>query len=519
MNIKVYDTTLRDGTQMEGVSLTVLDKVAITEQLDWLGVHYVEGGFPVSNPKDEEYFRRAKELKLKNAKVVAFGMTRRAKNTAADDPTLTAMVESGAPVLAVVGKAWDFHVKEVLRVSFDENVAMIADSIRFLKDAGREVVFDAEHFFDGYKANSEYALRVLEAATKAGADWLALCDTNGGSLPEWIEEAISGVRKRLDTPLGIHCHNDSGLAVAGSLAAVKAGATMVQGTVNGFGERCGNADLTAIIPNLMLKMGHKAIPEENLKRLTEVSRFVWEEANFAVPVNQPYVGQSAFAHKGGMHVHAVSRDTRTYEHIRPELVGNERHILISELSGASNVAHKLQEMGLGSDKDLTRNILLKVQDLEHEGYQFEAAEGSFALLVRKVAGTYKKFFDLIGFRVMVTRNHIGEPSTEATVKLSVGDIIRHTAAEGDGPVNAFDGALRKALEDIYPALKTVQLVDYKVRVVNPRAATAAKVRVIIQSQDNTHRWGTIGVSENIIEASYEALADSIEYKLMMDEEK
>jgi 2-isopropylmalate synthase len=517
--VKLYDTTLRDGTQMEGISLTVLDKLAITEKLDWLGVHYIEGGFPVSNPKDEEYFKRVREMKLKNAKIVAFGMTRRAKKAAEEDTTLTAMVESGAPAVAVVGKSWDFHVNEVLRVPLEENLAMIADSVRFLKKAGLEVIFDAEHFFDGYKKNREYALATLCAAAEAGADWLVPCDTNGGSLPEEISTAIKDARSRCKTQIGIHCHNDGGLAVANTIAAVAAGATMVQGTVNGIGERCGNADLTSIVPNLALKMGLECLPPEGLEKLTEVSRYVWEVANLAIPNNQPFVGPSAFSHKGGMHVHAVSRDTRTYEHITPEAVGNERHILISELSGASNVAHKLAEMGLGVDKELTHRILNRVQDLENEGYHFEAADGSFALLVRKVAGTYRSFFDLEGFRVMVTRDRDDNPVCEATVKLSVGDVKRHTAAEGDGPVNAFDGALRKALEDIYPSLKDVQLVDYKVRVVNPRAATAAKVRVIIESKDENDHWGTIGVSENIIEASYEALADSIEYKLMKDEEK
>ena len=516
--IRIYDTTLRDGTQMEGVTLTVLDKLAITERLDWLGVHYIEGGFPVSNPKDEEYFRRVGDLQLKNAKIVAFGMTRRAKNRAEEDATLVAMLASSAPVLTVVGKSWDFHVTDVLRVSLDENLGMIEDSIRFLKAAGREVIFDAEHFFDGYRADPGYALATLEAAAKGGADWLVPCDTNGGSLPEAVAEVVRTVRSRFTTPAGIHCHNDGGLGVANTLAAVAAGATMVQGTTNGIGERCGNADLTSIIPNLSLKMGLECLSSADLPKLTEVSRYVWEVVNMAIPNNQPFVGPSAFSHKGGMHVHAVSRDTRTYEHITPEAVGNERHILISELSGASNVATKLHEMGFGVDRDLTKKILNRVQDLEHEGYHFEAADGSFALLVRKMAGTYRKFFNLEAFRVMITRDRDGRPVCEATVKLSVGEQVRHTAAEGDGPVNAFDGALRKALEDIYPALKKVQLVDYKVRVVNPRAATAAKVRVIIESKDDARHWGTIGVSENIIEASYEALADSIEYKLMMDEE-
>jgi 2-isopropylmalate synthase len=516
--IRIYDTTLRDGTQMEGVSLTVLDKLAITEKLDWLGAHYVEGGFPVSNPKDEEYFQRVREMKLANAKIVAFGMTRRAKNAAHEDQTLLALLRSQAPAVAIVGKSWDFHATEVLRVTLDENLAMIADSAKFLKSEGREVLFDSEHFFDGYKHNRDYALRTLEAAAKAGSDWLVLCDTNGGSLPHEIAAMVADVKKHFDTPIGIHCHNDSALAVANSLAAVSAGATMVQGTINGIGERCGNADLTSVIANLSLKMGLDCLSPEGLQKLTEISRYVWEVINFLNPNNQPFVGPSAFAHKGGMHVHAIERDTRTYEHIPPEKVGNERHVLISELSGASNIQSKLKEFRFGLDKEITRKILNKVQDLENEGYQFEAADGSFVLLVKKVAGTYKSFFDLEGFRVMITRDRDGKPVCEATVKLSVGSEHRLTAAEGDGPVDAFNGALRKALADIYPSLQEVQLIDYKVRVVNPKAATAAKVRVIIESKDHADHWGTIGVSENIIEASYLALADSIEYKLMKDEE-
>jgi len=518
VDVKLYDTTLRDGAQMEGVSLSLGDKLAITEQLDLLGVHYIEGGFPASNPKDEEYFREVGKLDLKTSRIVAFGMTRRAKNRAEEDPTLKAMLESGAPVCAVVGKSWDFHVTDVLRVSLDENLAMIEESIRFLKDAGREVIFDAEHFFDGYKANPEYALKTLEAAAAGGADWLVPCDTNGGCLPDEVAAITAEAVSRFGTPVGIHCHNDGGLAVASSLAAVKAGATMVQGTVNGFGERCGNADLVAILPNLVLKMGCGAIPRENLRRLTEVSRFVWDLANFTIPTNQPFVGPGAFAHKGGMHGHAVARDTRTYEHIEPEDVGNERRILISELSGSANVQKKLQQLHLTVDKELVRKIVQGVQEMENEGYQFESADGSFALLVRRLSGTAVTFFELEGFRVVITRNRDGVPVTEATVKIKVAGEVRHTVAEGDGPVNAFDGALRKALEDVYPSLREVHLVDYKVRVVNPRAATAAKVRVIIESQDHTDRWGTVGVSENIIEASYEALADSIIYKLTKEQE-
>jgi len=518
VDVKVYDTTLRDGTQMEGVSLSVADKLAITEHLDQLGVHYIEGGFPVSNPKDEEYFREVRNLDLKNAVIVAFGMTRRAKNSAEGDATLNAMLASEAPACAVVGKSWDFHVTDVLRVSLDENLAMIEESVRFLKEAGREVIFDAEHFFDGYKANPEYAMKTLEAAAAGGADWLVPCDTNGGALPDEVAEITAEVKSRFSAPVGIHCHNDGNLAVASTLAGVKAGAAMVQGTLNGFGERCGNADLTAILPNLVLKMGCNAVARGDLKRLTEVSRFVWDLANFTIPTNQPFVGPAAFAHKGGMHGHAVARDTRTYEHIEPEDVGNERRILISELAGAASVQKKLQQLHLTVDKDLIRKILATVQQMENEGYQFESADGSFALLVRRLSGTARTFFELEGFRVLITRDHDGLPVTEAAVKITVDDEVRHTVAEGDGPVNAFDGALRKALEDIYPVLKEVHLVDYKVRVVNPRAATAARVRVIIESQDHSERWGTVGVSENIIEASYQALADGIIYKLMKEQE-
>jgi 2-isopropylmalate synthase len=516
--IKLYDTTLRDGTQMQGVSLSAADKLAITIELDRLGVHYVEGGFPVSNPKDEEYFREVRKLDLKNVRVAAFGMTRRAKNAAEEDPTLAAMLASEAPVCAVVGKSWDFHVTDVLRVTLDENLAMIEDSVRFLKAAGREVAYDAEHYFDGCNANPEYALKTLEAAANGGADWLVLCDTNGGVLPEEISAAVAEAVSRFNVPVGIHCHNDGNLAVASSLAAVKAGATMVQGTMNGFGERCGNADLTAILPNLVLKMGFDVVPVENLKRLTEASRFVWDSANFAIPSNQPFVGPAAFAHKGGMHGHAVARDARTYEHITPESVGNERHILISELSGAANVQKKLQQLNLTVDKEITRRILKEVQNLENDGYQFESADGSFALLVRRLAGMCETFFELEGYRVMITQDSSGQPVTEATVKIKIGDEVRHTVAEGDGPVNAFDEALRKSLEDTYPCLRDVHLVDFKVRVVNPREATAARVCVVIESQDHNERWGTVGVSENIIEASYEALADGIIYKLVKDKE-
>jgi len=521
-SIQIYDTTLRDGTQGEGVSLSVQDKLQITQRLDEIGVDYIEGGFPASNPKDAEYFQRVQELPLKHAKVCAFGMTRRRGVKAQDDPGMQALVGSGAPVCTVVGKTWDFHVTEVLRVSLDENLAMIGDSVAFLKSAGREVIYDAEHFFDGWQANPDYAKQTIRAAAAAGAQLVCLCDTNGGTLPERIAELTKLAREAVadyNVPVGIHCHNDCDLAVANSLAAVDAGAVHVQGTINGVGERCGNVDLISLIANLAFKKGYQVLGGTKLDHLTELSRFVYETANLNLRPSQPFVGQSAFAHKGGMHVHAINRATSTYEHMDPVLVGNTRRILVSELSGRSNIAAMTIKHNLQDDRGVMDRILKEVVDLESRGYQFEAAEASFDLLVRRCAGTFKPHFERLKYHVGVAAETQDEPETEATVKIRVGDSVRFEVGEGDGPVNALDAALRKALNGTFPNLRSMRLVDYKVRVVNFEAGTAARIRVIIESADEHDLWGTVGVSENIIEASWIALVDAIEYKLYKDEAK
>ena len=519
--IQIYDTTLRDGTQGEGVSLSLEDKLQIARRLDEIGVDYIEGGYPLSNEKDEQFFQQVQELGLKHAKVCAFGMTRRRGVEAAEDPGMLALRDSGAPVCTVVGKTWDFHVTEVLRVSLEENLQMIADSVRFLVDEGREVIYDAEHFFDGWKANPEYGRQTIRAAAAAGATLVALCDTNGGSLPEEIAEltkAAVEVVSEFEVSVGIHCHNDSELAIANSLAGVDAGAIQVQGTINGIGERCGNADLISVIANLAFKKtGYQVLGGANLEHLTELSRFVYETANMNLRNGQPFVGRSAFAHKGGMHAHAVAKAASTYEHLDPALVGNERRILISELSGRSNVKALWSEYNLPDDDQLMREILAEVVRLENEGYQFEAAKASFALLVQRCAGTYESHFDRIKYHVEVSVQGDGTVTNEATVKVAVGDQIRHEVAEGDGPVNALDAAIRKALSDTYPELQKMHLVDYKVRVVNSDAGTAARIRVFIDCKDDHDVWGTVGVSENIIEASWMAVVDAFEYKLGKDE--
>ncbi|MBI3467286.1 MAG: citramalate synthase [Planctomycetes bacterium] len=515
--IWMYDTTLRDGSQGEGVSFSLEDKLLITRKLDELGIDYVEGGYPLSNPKDAEYFRQVRELPLQHARVVAFGMTRRRGFRPESDSGMQALVTSEAPVLAIVGKSWDLHVREVLQVSLEENLAMIADSVVFAKAAGREVVYDAEHFFDGFRANPDYALQTIRAAEEAGADWIVLCDTNGGSLPETVAQIVTAAREAVAVALGIHCHNDGDLAVANTLAAVDRGATQVHGTINGVGERCGNVDLISVIANLALKkQGYEVAAARHLRLLTPISRFVYETANMNFRNNQPFVGTSAFAHKGGMHVHAVARNAAAYEHIDPALVGNQRRILISELSGRSNIVAKTVRHRVQGDQALMRRILERVQDLENEGYQFEAAEASFDILVKKLAGSYRPFFERLGYRVNVETDGQAQTVNEATVKLRIGDRLEHTVSEGDGPVNALDAALRKALEPSYPRLREMQLVDYRVRVINSRSGTAARVRVVIESCDQTDVWGTVAVSENIIEASWLALADSFEYKLFKD---
>ncbi|WP_459558500.1 (R)-citramalate synthase [Lacunimicrobium album] len=516
--IQIYDTTLRDGSQGEGVNFSLQDKLLITQMLDELGFDFVEGGYPLSNEKDAEYFQRVQDLDLKHALVCAFGMTRRRGITADKDIGMCALRDSKAPVVTFVGKTWDWHVHEVLGVDEQENLAMIRDSAAFLKAEGRKVLYDAEHFFDGYGHNPDFALRTLQAAQDGGAEMIILCDTNGGTMPEVIAERVQAARQALTIPVGIHCHNDCELAVANSLAAVEAGAVQVQGTVNGIGERCGNVDLISVIANLALKKkGFSCLKDGSLARLTELSRYVYELANMNFRNGQAFVGSSAFAHKGGMHVHAVNKLAASYEHINPETVGNERRILVSELSGRSNIVAKTTKYKLNDDNDLMARILAKVQELENVGYQFEAAEASFDLLIKKVAGQYQPRFERLHYRVNVEAVPGHEPSTEATIKLKIGDEIQHVVGEGDGPVNALDVALRKALMAAYPNLKSMQLLDYKVRVINSSQGTAARVRVVIESKDNKHVWSTIGVSENVIEASWLALVDSVEYKLYKDE--
>jgi 2-isopropylmalate synthase len=512
--ILIYDTTLRDGSQGEGVNFSLQDKLLITARLDQLGIDYVEGGYPLSNPKDAAYFREVRDLDLKHAKVTAFGMTRRRDIAPEDDTGMQALVAAKTPAITIVGKSWDLHVREILGVSLEENLRMISDSVGFCRAHAPEVVYDAEHFFDGFKRNPEYVLQTLQAAANAGANWIVLCDTNGGSLPEEVAEAVSIVSREINVPIGIHTHNDGELAVANTLAAVRNGATQVQGTINGLGERCGNVDLCSVIGNLGLKLpGYEVLLPGKLANLTEISRYVYETANMNFRSGQPFVGSSAFAHKGGMHVHGVRKIASSYEHIVPESVGNERRVLVSELSGKSNIAEKLAEYGLGQDSSLMTKVLDRVQDLENEGYQFEAAEASFVQLVERLAGRHRPKFEQLGYHVSVAGRLGEEPTTEATVKLRVVDVVEHTVSEGDGPVNALDGALRKALERHFPPLREMHLVDYKVRVINARAGTAARVRVVIESMDADEVWGTVGVSENVIEASWLALVDSFEYKL------
>ncbi|GAB4371772.1 MAG: citramalate synthase [Deltaproteobacteria bacterium] len=513
--IYLYDTTLRDGTQSEEVSLSVMDKVVITEKLDEFGIQFIEGGYPGSNPKDKEFFERAKRLRLKQAKLCAFGMTRRVGRKVEEDANMKALLSAETPVITVVGKTWDFHVTEALRTTLDENLKAIRETVEFLKKRAGQVFFDAEHFFDGYKRNPEYALKALAAAADGGADVLVLCDTNGGTLPSEIGRIIRKVRKSTRLPLGIHTHNDSEMAVANSLVAVEHGVTQVQGTINGYGERCGNANLCSILPSLQLKMGYRVIPPEKMKRLVELSRYVAEIANLKPWLHQPFVGDAAFAHKGGMHVSAIRRHPGTYEHIDPGTVGNRRRVLISDLSGRSNILSKFQEKGIRfrPGDPAAEEILEQIKNLEHRGYQFEGAEASFEILVRRAMGTHKPFFELKGFRVIDEKRSEGEaPIAEATIMVEVDGKVEHTAALGNGPVNAMDNALRKALETFYPELSEVELIDYKVRVLSA-GGTGSSVRVLIRSGDREQQWGTVGVSHNIIEASWQALVDSIRYKL------
>lgn len=520
--VYIFDTVLRDGEQGENVSFALTDKIAIAQKFDEFGIDYIEGGWPGSNPKAVAFFREMKKVKLNHARLVAFGSTRRRNTTAASDNNIRALIEAETPAVAIFGKAWDLHVKEALKVSLDENLEMVRDSVAFLKENGKEVIFDAEHFFDGYKDNADYAMQVLDKAVQAGADVLSLCDTNGGSLPHEIEEMVKKVCNTFPGVIvGIHAHNDSGLGVANSLMAVKAGARHVQGTINGLGERTGNADLCAIIPSLNLKMGFRAVESDKLPLLTPLSHFLYEHCNMVPNSGQPYVGSSAFAHKGGIHVSAVQKNPRTYEHIDPEKIGNERRILISELAGRSNFIAKASTFKvaeLRSDEEV-KKVLSQVKDLENRGYHFEVAEASLEILVKKVLGDHQDFFSLDGFRVYITKQVGQETRTEASVKLSVNKVFEHTAGEGNGPVDALNVALRKAVEKFYPSLKDVKLIDYKVRVLNNYEGTGAAVRVLIASTDGEHQWTTMGVSPNIIEASYRALVDSIEYKLFLEEKK
>lgn len=526
--IELYDTTLRDGAQGEGVNFSLDDKVLIARRLDDMGFDFIEGGYPLSNPKDAEFFQRIAAEPLKNSRVCAFGMTRRKGIKAADDPGMKSLMQSESPIITIVGKTSDFHVAEVLRVSEEENLAMIAETVAYFIGQGREVIYDAEHFFDGWKSNPAYAAKTIQAAADAGAMRIVMCDTNGGSLPEDVARLTKEALAAVSVPVGIHTHNDSELAIANTLASVDAGATQVQGTINGLGERCGNADLISVAANLSLKkQGYEILDGKQIAHLTELSGYVYEIANLQRRINQPFVGQSAFAHKGGMHVHAISRVSESYEHISPESVGNQRRILVSELSGRSNViamATKLQLAATGDaeDKSLMDRVLKEIVERENKGYQYEAAEGSFALLVKRMADTFTPHFELVKYHV-TTESRGGSPLTEATVKLLLNesngdDRVEHWVAEGDGPVNALDGALRKALADRFPKLAEMTLVDYKVRVINSEAATAAKVRVVIESRDaDGETWGTVGVNENVIQASWEALVDSFEYKLCKDE--
>jgi 2-isopropylmalate synthase len=517
----LYDTTLRDGTQAEDVSFLVADKIRIAQKLDELGIDYIEGGWPGSNPKDIAFFKDVRKVRLNHAKIAAFGSTRRAKVTPDKDSNIRTLVQAEPDVVTIFGKTWDFHVREALRISLEENLELIHDSLVYLKQHVGEVIYDAEHFFDGYKANPEYALQTLAAAAQANVDCIVLCDTNGGSLPFEVSEIVTAVKKRIKTPLGIHTHNDGECAVANSLAAVESGVVHVQGTINGFGERCGNANLCSIIPALKLKMARECVSDEQLRSLRQVSRTIYELANLVPNKHQAYVGNSAFAHKGGVHVSAIQRHPETYEHIRPEKVGNITRVLVSDLSGRSNILAKAEEFNVNIDsKDpVTLEILEKIKELENQGFQFEGAEASFELLMRRALGTLRSFFSVIGFRVIDTKRHEDEmPSSEATVQVKVGGKIEHTAAEGNGPVNALDHALRKALEQFYPHLREMKLYDYKVRVLPAGKGTASMIRVLIESGDKNGRWGTVGVSDNIIDASYQALVDAIQYKLLRDQD-
>jgi 2-isopropylmalate synthase len=522
-HIQVYDTTLRDGCQSEDISLAITDKLRIAERLDDLGFDYIEGGWPGSNDRDAAFFKEIKRLKLRHAKVAAFGSTRRAGIRAAQDRNLQLLLRAGTPVATVVGKTWDFHVREALRISNQENLDILADTIAFLKKHVDEVIFDAEHFFDGFNANGEFALACLRAADNAGVDLIALCDTNGGNLPHQIEAAVAAACGAVKCAIGIHCHNDSEVAVANTIAGVRAGAVQVQGTINGFGERCGNANLVSIIANLQLKLGYNCVPPSKLKQLSDTSRLVYELANVTPFARQPYVGRSAFAHKAGLHVSGIQRNARTYEHVDPALVGNDRRVLLSELSGRSNIFYKSREFGLDINpkNEKVGELLEELKRREALGYTFEGADASFELLMLRTLGLEREHFNFISFRVFDDKWHEDQaPFSEAVVVIEGPDGQRsRTSAIGNGPVNALDAALRRALVPYYPSLESMQLVDYKVRVLDNGHGTGARVRVLIESTDGNRRWGTVGLSTNVIEASWQALVDSVEYKLHKDNVK
>jgi len=513
--IEIYDTTLRDGTQGEGISFSVADKCRVAEELDALGVDVIEGGWPGSNPRDVAFFERVRTLKLKHSAIAAFGATRRKNVSCPQDRSIQSLLQADTPVVTVFGKSWVLHVTDALRISCEENLEIIEDTVRYLSARVPFVIYDAEHFFDGYAANPEYALATLRAAAAGGPHRIVLCDTNGGSLPHDVARITRAVIDEIKLPVGIHCHNDGELAVANTLAAVSAGATHVQGTINGYGERCGNANLCSIIPNLELKLGFKTIGVGRLKKLRVTANFVSEIANLSLDSRAAFIGDSAFAHKGGVHVSAVERNPKTYEHIEPESVGNRRRVLVSDLSGRANLLAKARELGIELDEE--QRVLAELKQLEHDGFEFEAAEASFELLVHKLRSAPVPYFELLGFRVIDEHRGALMPMSEATVKIKVGDRVEHTASSGNGPVHALDQALRCALEKFYPSLGEVHLVDYKVRVINGAlSGTASLVRVLITSSDGRTQWGTVGVSANIVEASWRALVDSVEYKLMKE---
>ncbi len=512
--IYLYDTTLRDGTQREGIALSLEDKLKIARRLDQFGIHYIEGGWPGSNPKDAEFFAAVQGMTFRHAKIAAFGATRKKHTRPEEDANLRALVEARTPVVTLVGKSWDLHVRDVLEADPEENLAMISESVAYFKQMGKEVIYDAEHFFDGYKANPDYALMTVRVAAEAGADCVVLCDTNGGTLPWELAGIIERTRAALPpVDLGIHTHDDGGCGVANTLVAVEAGVVHVQGTINGYGERVGNANLCTIIPDLQLKMGKACVPPENLAQLTELSRYVAELANLPHDEHLPFVGKSAFAHKGGIHVAAMRKNEASYQHIDPAAVGNQKRTVVSELSGRGNVLDKASEFGLDVDSEQARKVVAQIKALENAGFAFESAEASIALMMQRMKPDYKPPFELLDFTVIVHNRDDGE-TADASVKVKIGDQVLHTAAEGNGPVNALDKALRKALLDAYPALASVRLADYKVRILNGDRGTAAGVRVLIDSEDGQRRWSTVGASTNIIKASWQALADSMEFALL-----